>query len=656
MIMSSAESLPSHHGAEVDLDPFLTMLESRLRAPFSSLDLVRALSSAPADALLAGSAAKSSGGGGEATTPRQRAENVRLVGRVFDRMAKPVKLRAVVGLMGLDPGEGLDRAVWDVLAAVAAAPSGEEGGGGAAGAAMEDEWVRTLAGLVRGIMFKPAGAAGEEGAAGATDACRGKETAELLRGTADDIVSKIRAAAKVDGARGGAGAGAGADAAADPIPNFVPDALSLLPPALVRRHVPSADANPHFGVRESAPILQVDAENERRRADEEIREMEARERVRKMAAERAAKAGAAGGAASVARPGGRGAGAAEKLGGGRGRGHGFGQGRGRGRGRGLAMEDATSLFVRTKRPAASSAPLGRRGTAAAALGRVRGRGDGRGAAEAGRGRGGPAGRGATGGSRVMGRGAAAAAVGGKSLGVPTVRKPVPGSARALLTKRPAGVTAAAAAAGGAKSPAAARGRAGRALGGAASSSAKSKMMMIDTSEVQGLSKERAAREEQQSRAIGSGKSRKRKIMDAAANDELAKKSKGDSAVTPAAESGEGGPRKDSAAGSQQDVPACDAQGPKSAPKPPPGQSHQDWRQHLVKSNKLSAEERSRVEQFFTNRFNPTPETKTYRMKLNEERTTDSETGQTVKETLYLELDYTTFGFRKTRKIKGRSKK
>ena len=119
MIMSSAESLPSHHGAEVDLDPFLTMLESRLRAPFSSLDLVRALSSAPADALLAGSAAKSSGGGGEATTPRQRAENVRLVGRVFDRMAKPVKLRAVVGLMGLDPGEGLDRAVWDVLAAVA---------------------------------------------------------------------------------------------------------------------------------------------------------------------------------------------------------------------------------------------------------------------------------------------------------------------------------------------------------------------------------------------------------------------------------------------------------------------------------------------------------------------------------------------------------
>ena len=41
----------------------------------------------------------------------------------------------------------------------------------------------------------------------------------------------------------------------------------------------------------------------------------------------------------------------------------------------------------------------------------------------------------------------------------------------------------------------------------------------------------------------------------------------------------------------------------------------------------------------------------YKMKINEERSTDAETGQSIKETLYLELDYSTFGYKKTRKIK-----
>jgi len=42
---------------------------------------------------------------------------------------------------------------------------------------------------------------------------------------------------------------------------------------------------------------------------------------------------------------------------------------------------------------------------------------------------------------------------------------------------------------------------------------------------------------------------------------------------------------------------------------------------------------------------------TYKMKLNEERSTDAETGQSIKETLYLELDYATFGCKKTRKTR-----
>ena len=80
-------------------------------------------------------------------------------------------------------------------------------------------------------------------------------------------------------------------------------------------------------------------------------------------------------------------------------------------------------------------------------------------------------------------------------------------------------------------------------------------------------------------------------------------------------------------------------------------SQKDWQELLSKSNKLSEEDRSRVERFFTEKFNPTPDQMTYKMKLNEERKTDPETGSTIKETLYLELDYSTFGYKKTRKTK-----
>ena len=70
---------------------------------------------------------------------------------------------------------------------------------------------------------------------------------------------------------------------------------------------------------------------------------------------------------------------------------------------------------------------------------------------------------------------------------------------------------------------------------------------------------------------------------------------------------------------------------------------------LEKSNKLSPSDRDRVLHFFQNRYNPTPDQPTYKMKLHEEKKEDD--GIIMKETLYLELDYTTFGFKKTRKVK-----
>jgi hypothetical protein len=72
---------------------------------------------------------------------------------------------------------------------------------------------------------------------------------------------------------------------------------------------------------------------------------------------------------------------------------------------------------------------------------------------------------------------------------------------------------------------------------------------------------------------------------------------------------------------------------------------------LDKANKLAPEDRLRVEQFFNQRFNPTPDVLVYRMKLHENRATDPETGQAVKETFYLELDYNTFETKQLRKVK-----
>ena len=72
---------------------------------------------------------------------------------------------------------------------------------------------------------------------------------------------------------------------------------------------------------------------------------------------------------------------------------------------------------------------------------------------------------------------------------------------------------------------------------------------------------------------------------------------------------------------------------------------------LTNSNKLGSEDRERVVQFFSMRHNPTPDVPVYKMKLNEERSIDPETNMTIKETLFLELDYRTFQYKMSKKIK-----
>jgi hypothetical protein len=85
-----------------------------------------------------------------------------------------------------------------------------------------------------------------------------------------------------------------------------------------------------------------------------------------------------------------------------------------------------------------------------------------------------------------------------------------------------------------------------------------------------------------------------------------------------------------------------------------GQQHGDdeWKILLQeRSNKLSKDERERIQQFFQLKFNPTPDQTVVKMKLHEQRTTDPITGQDIKETFYLELDYNNFTSKQVRKVK-----
>ena len=79
---------------------------------------------------------------------------------------------------------------------------------------------------------------------------------------------------------------------------------------------------------------------------------------------------------------------------------------------------------------------------------------------------------------------------------------------------------------------------------------------------------------------------------------------------------------------------------------------QDWRELLqVRSNRLTEADRQRIQQFFVDRLNPTPQQRQYKMKLHEERTSDTATGKAMKETYYLELDYETYTSTQTKKVK-----
>ena len=103
---------------EEDLDAFLVLLESRLRADFTSPDLSRIISSqgtsissssSSSSAVAASTTTSSSSAARTTTLPSGNASNpskfLRLIHQVFKKAGKPVKLRSLLSVLGLDSDE-----------------------------------------------------------------------------------------------------------------------------------------------------------------------------------------------------------------------------------------------------------------------------------------------------------------------------------------------------------------------------------------------------------------------------------------------------------------------------------------------------------------------------------------------------------------------
>lgn len=136
----------------LDMDAFLISVESKLRGPFSSLDLGRAIASAH--------------------SPREYLQNISMV---LPRMDKVVQLRVLVGLLGVDPSEDTDDVIFKILTEAQEAP-------------LHEEWVRVAAGLVQGILFYRH--------SGERD--MGDEVQKLLEKTCKDILSREPLATDAD--------------------------------------------------------------------------------------------------------------------------------------------------------------------------------------------------------------------------------------------------------------------------------------------------------------------------------------------------------------------------------------------------------------------------------------------------------------------------
>ncbi|CAB9497997.1 expressed unknown protein [Seminavis robusta] len=232
-----------------DLDAFLTTLESKMRAPYSSLDLAKIIATPSLRGALSST------------------EYLQNISQVLARTDKTTQLRTLVGLLGLEPGTETDSEVYQILSQAQDEDTYEE-------------WVRIIAGLARGILFV------DDNGEGTRESCRGEESSELLNRTCKEIVSQTRELEEETQTE---------EETADMYPLFVSYRYYMLGPDLLDRVIPEHKKNPHFEVNDKAAILSMDDNMEKAWAEQ----AHAAKPVKPPAAP-AAQSGTAGTAAAVA--------------------------------------------------------------------------------------------------------------------------------------------------------------------------------------------------------------------------------------------------------------------------------------------------------------------------------------------------------------------
>ncbi len=179
----------SHSTSHDDiLDSFLTTIESKLRGPFSSLDLAKAVSTA---------ALRQSSQIGSSNTTADNAkdparEYLDNLSSVFNRTNKVIQCRMLIGLLGLNDmrtnkndrsdnnaendttNQYLTPEILRILHETQEAS--------------HEEWVRTTSGLIEGVMFRSKDGS-ENG--NTRESCRSKEAAKIIRETGTEVCEKV---------------------------------------------------------------------------------------------------------------------------------------------------------------------------------------------------------------------------------------------------------------------------------------------------------------------------------------------------------------------------------------------------------------------------------------------------------------------------------
>ena len=179
----------SSHGGSTShddvLDSFLTTIESKLRGPFSSLDLSKAVSTAALRQI----GAHSSNNNDSKDPAREYLENL---ASVMGRTNKVIQCRMLIGLLGLNDmrtskketigseNDGnktqyLTPEILRILEQTQEAP-------------LYEDWVRTTSGLIEGVMFRTQD--GNE-SGNTRESCRGKEAAKIIRETGTEVCETV---------------------------------------------------------------------------------------------------------------------------------------------------------------------------------------------------------------------------------------------------------------------------------------------------------------------------------------------------------------------------------------------------------------------------------------------------------------------------------